>query len=428
MLGAIDDRLAAQAPIVMVSHSMQGGCLCENAPGLRVDYSNMEIAAAPAPRPQMLVAATGDWTRKTMTVEGPAIRGVYELLGAKDRFEFEIFDYEHNYNKTSREAVYGFFGKWLLKISDAGRLKELAYKKEADADLRVFPDGKFPEGELSEAELMASIVRRAREQIDRARPRDERSLAAWKSEWHPVWEHSLQLQHARADSILSEDAKEGETVVRVKRQPEGLEVNFTVLKPENGRARAVAVIATVGDEDREGARKLAEKLRGAGAAAIWITHEAAPEKRDQFANFYSTYNRTVIQDRAAELKVASQYARERFKDAPVFVAGRGSAGLAALAVAPLVSGVAADCNALDDSRDENLLELNVFFPGARRIASFQGIAALAAPNPLLLHNTGGKLSAGWLPALYSGSGRYRHMEERATDQIVADWIISSAGN
>ena len=37
----------------MVSHSMQGGCLCENAPGLRVDYSNMEIAAAVAPRPQV---------------------------------------------------------------------------------------------------------------------------------------------------------------------------------------------------------------------------------------------------------------------------------------------------------------------------------------------------------------------------------------
>src|SRR5206468_10770755 len=65
MLGSVDDRLAVQAPIVMVSHSMQGGCVCENAPGLRVDYSNMEIAAVPAPRPQILVAATGGWTRAT---------------------------------------------------------------------------------------------------------------------------------------------------------------------------------------------------------------------------------------------------------------------------------------------------------------------------------------------------------------------------
>ena len=85
MLGAIEDRLAVQAPIVMVSHTMQGGCLCENAPGLRVDYSNMEIAAVPAPRPQILVAATGDWTKDTPTVEGPAIESIYRLRPARAR-------------------------------------------------------------------------------------------------------------------------------------------------------------------------------------------------------------------------------------------------------------------------------------------------------------------------------------------------------
>src|SRR6185503_67118 len=84
MLGAIDDRLAVQGPIVMVSHTMQGGCSCENAPGLRVEYSNMEIAAVPAPRPQILVAATGDWTKTTMEVEGPALGKIYGLFRATD--------------------------------------------------------------------------------------------------------------------------------------------------------------------------------------------------------------------------------------------------------------------------------------------------------------------------------------------------------
>src|SRR5678815_4276720 len=111
MLGAIDSRLKVQAPIVMVSHSMQGGCLCENAPGLRVDYSNMEIAAVPAPRPQILVAATGDWTKMTMTVEGPAIERIYKLFNANDKLRYTIFDFDHNYNQTSREAVYGWYGK-----------------------------------------------------------------------------------------------------------------------------------------------------------------------------------------------------------------------------------------------------------------------------------------------------------------------------
>src|ERR1035441_10129862 len=77
MLGAGEDRLATQAPEVRGSHTRQGGCLCEHAPGLRVEYSNMEIAAAAAPRPQILIAATGDWTRDTLTVEGPAIEHIY---------------------------------------------------------------------------------------------------------------------------------------------------------------------------------------------------------------------------------------------------------------------------------------------------------------------------------------------------------------
>src|SRR5438093_13610304 len=115
MLGAVHVRLAAQAPVVMVSHSMQGGCSCENAPGLRVEYSNMEIAAVPAPRPQILVAATGDWTKMTLTVEGPAVAGIYKLFNAPDRLRYVRFDFNHNYNQTSREAVYQWFAQWLLK-------------------------------------------------------------------------------------------------------------------------------------------------------------------------------------------------------------------------------------------------------------------------------------------------------------------------
>ncbi len=426
MLGAIDSRLAAQAPVVMVSHSMQGGCLCENAPGLRVDYSNMEIAAVPAPRPQILVGATGDWTRATMTVEGPALQNIYDLFGASDHLRYVIFNYNHNYNKTSREAVYAWFGKWLLPAADSDQFKEQTYVKEADADLRVFPDGKMPAGAVSEAEFQGALVKRARDEIERARPQDKTSLAAWKTRWLPEWEHALQLQEVRARSIISEETKDAETFARLERQPGALELNLNILEPKNGKVRAVAIIATVGAEDPEGARKLAENLRDEGIIAIRLSHEAVPDARDQFTNFFSTYNRTVLQDRVAELKVAAGFAREKFKGKNVYLIGRGTAGLAALAAAPLVSGVASDCNALDDSLDENLLDLNTFFPGARRVGSFQGMAALAAPNPLLIHDTAGKLNVGWLPGLYvEAKANYRHLEERASDQLITEWLLTS---
>ncbi len=76
LLMAVDDRVRLAAPVNMVSFLMQGGSLCENAPNLRVDTHNVEIASLMAPRPMMMVSATGDWTKNTMTSEYPAARGV----------------------------------------------------------------------------------------------------------------------------------------------------------------------------------------------------------------------------------------------------------------------------------------------------------------------------------------------------------------
>ena len=51
LLTAVDDRVQVAAPVNMISAHMQGGCVCENAPGLRLDTFNVEIAALTAPRP-----------------------------------------------------------------------------------------------------------------------------------------------------------------------------------------------------------------------------------------------------------------------------------------------------------------------------------------------------------------------------------------
>ena len=38
----------------IISLHMQGGCLCENIPGLRLDTNNVELAALFAPRPILI--------------------------------------------------------------------------------------------------------------------------------------------------------------------------------------------------------------------------------------------------------------------------------------------------------------------------------------------------------------------------------------
>ena len=108
LLTAVDDRIQFASPVNMVSAIMQGGDLCENSPGLRLNTSNVEIAAMFAPKPMLLVSATGDWTRNVPKEEYPAIRKIYDLYGKGDQVEVVQIDEVHNFNRLSREAVYRF--------------------------------------------------------------------------------------------------------------------------------------------------------------------------------------------------------------------------------------------------------------------------------------------------------------------------------
>jgi hypothetical protein len=109
LLAAVDDRIRATAPVNMVSFIMQGGCDCENAPGLRIGTNNVEVASVTAPRPMLMVSATGDWTKNMLEEELPAVESVYKLYGAADKVSAVRIDAPHNYNQRSRAAVYRFF-------------------------------------------------------------------------------------------------------------------------------------------------------------------------------------------------------------------------------------------------------------------------------------------------------------------------------
>ena len=417
ILGAIDKRLAAQAPIVMVSHSMQGGCLCENAPGLRVDYSNMEIAAAPAPRPQVIVAATGDWTKKMMEVEGPAIESVYKLLGAEDKFDYAIFDYGHNYNKTTREAVYASLGKWLLKEKDASKLKEQPYQKEPDAALRVFPDGKLPDGALKEPEFIQSLVQIYSEQLQRIKPTDAKSLKKWKETMLPAWEHALQLQHVKASAWI-----ESGGVLTMKRQPDNADVTLWVQHPTNA-SKTDVVALRVGSMQNDA---IVDALRERGIPVVTLKMQRMPEK-DEFKNYYHTYNRTFAQELAADIKVAAEYARKTFPRAKLVLIGQSDLTLfGTLFAAPIADAVVSDASAIDERTDADLLKAGAFFPGIRRIGSLQGIAALAAPNPLFVHNIKA-WRHDWLTNLYAKkSADFKTQEKRAADDEIVKWIQAVA--
>lgn len=442
MLGAIDDRLAAQAPVVMVSHTMQGGCGCENMPGLRVEYSNMEIAAAAAPRPQIMVAATGDWTKDMPRVEGPAVESVYRLFGAPEKLRYVQFDFGHNYNQTSREAVYEWFGGALLDHVDPSSLKEAPYTKEPDADLRVFPDGQLPADALTEEQLITSLKKRAQDQLIALLPRDKASFENFQQVMLPAWRHTLQVdwpQQSGRFSVNSKTLDNNYTVSELEiSRPGGRKIEAVLFPPSGSPARNTSrpnlVILVHPDggpaffDASEKPMGLAKKLSEDGNSVLVIKKFSTDEPVDQFANFFSAYNRTLLQERVADLLAVCSQATVGFGTGGNFrtvLCGGGWAGLWALLVAPGADAVIADCDGLDANNDQALLAPDLFCPGIRRIGDFEGAAILAAPRPLLLHNLGRNFPDGSVRAAYAAlkSGKdFRAESKRLDDEALAGWI------
>jgi dienelactone hydrolase len=179
-VSAIDDRIKFSAPANMVSLMMQGGGLGENAPGLRLDTNNVEIAAMMAPRPMIMSAATGDWTRNMATEEYPAVRAKYKLFDRAADVEMFFQDAPHNYNKVNGEATYAFFGKHVFGEPDAAKLKERAIQMEKLQDMLVLHNRTLPAGAITFQGVFAEWMQLAKEQTSDLRKRLTSTLAA---EW-----------------------------------------------------------------------------------------------------------------------------------------------------------------------------------------------------------------------------------------------------
>ena len=401
ILGALDDRLAAQVPVVMVSHSMQGGCICENAPGLRVDHSNMEIAAAAAPRPQLIVGATGDWTKTTLEVEGPAITGIYKLLGVEDRFKALRFDFGHNYNRTSREAVYDWLGKRLLEKPESVSLKEEPYQKEPDAELRVFPDEKLPDDALTMAAFIEARRDERRRQWRKLVPTDKAGFERFKATVLPVWRRT----------------------VGTPWHPEWRERKGGPIK--DLKLQETVVIKMGGGRPVDPGRQYPVEQRD-GVTIISTPPLETDEKADEFSNYFTTYNETLLQRRVTLLIAMCQMVREAPPVKRVILIGEGEGGFPALLAAPAADAVAADCGGRDLANDQDLLVPGRFAPGLRSIGNFSAGAMLAAPRPLLLFDTGGAFPAGDIQAAYRASGEEKALmmsEKGLTEEEIIEWAL-----
>jgi hypothetical protein len=319
----------------MISAIMQGGSQCENAPGLRFDTFNVEIGAMMAPRPMLMVAATGDWTKNTPREEYPAVRSIYELYGKASNLETVQIDAPHNYNQASREAMYTFFGKRILGQQKA--VKERSAHIEKLEDMLVWHARALPANALTYDGLVEQWIAAAKKQtaethdVEALRKRLRLALGT-------EWPERVVAERTGSNVVLSRPGK-GDRVAGM-RMGRGVP-SVLVIDPAGAQADSALVITV-------------------------FQTGAAVAPRDRSAPHFLTFNRSDDANRVQDILTALAYLKqEGAKDLRVIGIGKAAVwALFAAAAAPVPVKLETSGASLP-VRDEDLIE-HFFVPGIQR--------------------------------------------------------------
>ena len=449
LLTALDQRIKVSAPVVMVSDTFQGGCVCENAAGLRFGTDNVEFAALCAPRPLIMVGASGDWTAKTMSQAFPAIRGVYSLVGSSDRVTAQVFDFPHNYNKTTRNAVYAFMSRWLLGIEDSTKTQEGDQKPEKPEDLVTFDaahpapaDRKTPE------QLEGDLIAKLGKLVDDLAP----ATAA------PArWEASRRLllttlknrvgvtNPAPADLTHHEVrrfSRDGFTIVHsvVGRRSAGDAIPVVRLVPAHpsGRltiiahSRGKAALASATGEPVALAKALLSRGQSiVGFDPLFVGESFDPHRptaRRPGTAHFETYNPVVAADQIQDLATAVAWARSQPDVREVSLVGQDQSGPQVLLARPILHGLArtaVELNELPDPQATGPYPAQLDLPGLYQFGGFNTAAALVAPAPLWIHGAALRFDNSSTKAAYAlaDASHVLRLDSREpnADQI-AEWL------
>ncbi len=446
ILAALDDRLTAAFPAVMVSTAMQGGCVCENACYLRLGTGNVEIAALFAPKPLGMTGAN-DWTIEIEKKGLPELKTLYSLYGAVDQVAATCFpQFGHNFNQVSRELMYNWFNAH-LKLGLPSPVKERRFVPIPPKELSVYDASHpRPRDEVGAEGVRKVLADRAREELGQLFPK---TADAWRDDKLPLRRAAQVMIH---DALPPADAVESRQVGPAEDQ--GSRDARKLCLNRKDQREAIPAYGVRGSEfdgtvvvwvhpagksslflngkPSKGLQSLLDRKAAVLALDVFGTGESAidkPRVDAKFAGYTFGYNRPLLSERVHDILTAIAVAKAHPQTKRVHLVGWESAG-PWVVLARALCGDAVDRTAVDldgfrfdkvHSNDDQMM-----LPGALKYGGLSAFAALCAPGDLLLHNhrgtgTGRQVSDAYQS--FMAEPRLKREPERLPPEQVAEWLI-----
>ncbi|HXE51691.1 MAG TPA: hypothetical protein VN541_01705, partial [Tepidisphaeraceae bacterium] len=356
----VDPRPAIAFPAVMVGEEMQGGCVCENAPLLRIGTDNCELAATFAPKP-LGMSAANDWTRAMETDTYPKIQTIYGFFSAKKNVLGKHFSFEHNYNQVSREMMYNWFNDH-LKLGWPKPVKEKPFEPVAPRDLSVYDDQHPRPADTADAttlrKYMTAASDRQLEELWKSNPDEYRQTVreALKAMVHDQIPAAGEVVVSRTSGPQTMDGITIETGALSRRGADEA-VPYVSLVPTDWNGKVVIWVSPEGKSELFGAdgkpnqsvQNLLRQKTAVVSADLYLTGEyvshSQPRRTDNgkyegqnYAGFYYGYNRGTLANRVHDLLSLISLVRQWAGTQSVDLVATGKTATAAL----LARGLAGD--------------------------------------------------------------------------------------
>ncbi|MBI1374467.1 MAG: acetylxylan esterase [Phycisphaera sp.] len=437
LLTALDDRIDLSFPAVMTSTAMQGGCNCENAPYLRIDSGNIDLAALaaypsddhPLPRPLGMTSAD-DWTKELATKGLPELRALYKLLGSTDEVVAGTHtEFKHNYNAVNRVLMSNFVNKH-FHLGMQEPVIEQDYVPLTKEELTVWTDEHpAPSGDMVGAPHKRAVTKwmtqDAATQLAAMTPTDDAKLAAFREVVGGAWDTIINMDIG--------DVKDAMHELKDKSKVTGY-LQMTGLIHDDARKHAIPalwlypkgnyngkVVLWVSDTGKAGMleadgqapREPVMALLNAGYTVAGIdlfgqgefTNDGKPVESQRFEHYgkgdqpwhnYAAYtygyNPTLFAERVDDVLTALWMIQHHERTPKgIMLVGMGQQAGPIAAAALSRSGDTVERTAIDTQgftfASVDRVDHPMFVPGALKYGGVDGLLALCAPHALWLAGT-----------------------------------------